>query len=44
MKKLIHKILKCRKVAVTTIFAQPVITYEWVVFGKFVIGRTINNA
>lgn len=43
MKKLIQKILKCRKSAVTTIYANPIITEEWVLFGKFVIGKTFKT-
>lgn len=40
MKKLVHKILKLRSAAVSTVFADKRINKEWVLFGKFVIGRT----
>ena len=40
MKKLIQKILKVRKTAVTTIFVNPIITEQWILFGKFTIHKT----
>lgn len=40
MKKLLQKILKVRKTSVTTIFVNPIITEQWILFGSFTIYRT----
>lgn len=40
MKKIIQKILKVRKTSVTTIFVNPIITEQWILFGKFTICKT----
>ena len=37
MRKLIQKILKCKIVSVTTIYADPLLGVEWICFGKFTI-------
>lgn len=42
MKNPIHKILKIRKVAVSTIFEKPVITYAVILFSTFTIGTFKN--
>ena len=36
---LIQKVIRYRKVAVTTIFEQPIYTIEWVLFGTFRIAK-----
>lgn len=43
MKKLIQKILKYRKTAVNKIFADTIITEEWILFGKFTIIRNFKT-
>ena len=43
MKKLIHKILHYRKTAVNKIFADTIITEEWILFGKFTICKTLRT-
>jgi hypothetical protein len=37
MKKILLKILKYRISAVSTIFSTPIITEEWILFGKIII-------
>ena len=44
MKKLIQKIFKHREANVNFIFEKPVITREYILFGKFIISKTIKNA
>ncbi len=44
MRKRIQKVLKCRTAAVTTIFERPIITQEWILFGRFKICKTIKAA
>ncbi|WP_262483844.1 MULTISPECIES: hypothetical protein [unclassified Chryseobacterium] len=43
MKKLLLKFLKYRKTAVTTIFTNPVVTEEWVLFGRFTIYKNFKS-
>jgi len=43
IKKLVHKIIKCRPSAINTLFSDNIITYEWVLFGKFKIFKTFKN-
>lgn len=43
MKKHIHKILHYRKSAVNKIFADTIITEEWILFGKFTICKTFRT-
>lgn len=40
MKKLIQKILKYRAAYVVTVFTDKIICYEWILFGKFIIGKS----
>lgn len=43
LQKLAQSIIKCRQVSVTTIFVEKVIGYEWVLFGKYKIGKTFKT-
>ncbi|WP_262497362.1 hypothetical protein [Chryseobacterium scophthalmum] len=43
MKKILLKILKYRTSAVSTIFITPVITEEWILFGKFIIFKSYKS-
>lgn len=44
MKKILLKILKYRISAVSTIFSTPIVTEEWVLFGKFIICKNYKSS
>jgi hypothetical protein len=44
MKKLIQKIIKYKKVSVTTIYVDPIIGIEWILFGRFRIFKTYKSS
>lgn len=43
MRKLLLKILKYRISAVSTIYTSPIVTEEWILFGRFTIIKTLKT-
>ena len=43
IQRLVQKIIKYRQASVNTIFTEKIIGYEWLLFGKYKIGRTFKT-
>lgn len=40
IQKIAQRIIKNRQASVITIFSEKIICYEWLLFGKYIIGKT----
>lgn len=40
IQKILQKVIKYRQASVITIFSEKIICYEWLLFGKYIIGKT----